>query len=694
MKSASDILHRVPWSALLATGLLLAVGLAVFVTPFHLINLEKSGATPEERQAIKHEVDLTFSEGAIDIAKGVVREMRDRTRDEGRREELDQALADIEEARHSLREAGAEAARARREGAQTAAEAAREAARAIREAQAEAARAMKEAGADPREIQKSLDEAIAGAKRAEEQAKREAEASSTPPPLPGTPPALPGTPPALPGTPPPGTPPPLPGVPPVPGADAGKPVPGGDARGPGRRIIIQSPHVDKPLVNIEIDPHKQDVIVAPLPPEVRAQIREKVTGDLWRIGVGTGLILLFIPLFILAVVSKFFIDRSRAAQRMADLKRKEAEYHRMSQQVTEAKLSALQAQVEPHFLYNTLASVQALTEVDPQRANEMTGHLIQYLRNALPKMRESVSTVGQEVELVRAYLNILQMRMGKRLTFEIDVPAALMDAPFPPLMLPSLVENAIKHGLEPQREGGNVRITAAVVDGKLRMAVEDTGRGFGESTKGGGVGLANIRERLAAMYGDRARLTLEEHEPHGVVAVIEIPADGARAAAAAGAIPLGPTPAPAKAEAPRTAAARTLAAMGTAERAWRKGLSFTFVVLVVIAAVIAGLAIVGVATGLMPVKLGDLPAGHTSGALIGTAGIAAAFAVVVLALAIVLAVVYGLGFLFAGLAIFIPLVVLVGVFPVLAPFLLVGLGIWWLVRRNDRRQAAAREAAR
>ncbi|HET7400927.1 MAG TPA: ATP-binding protein, partial [Usitatibacter sp.] len=335
-----------------------------------------------------------------------------------------------------------------------------------------------------------------------------------------------------------------------------------------------------------------------------------------------------------------------------------------------------------------------LTEVDPQRANEMTGHLIQYLRNALPKMREAVSTVGQEVELVRAYLNILQMRMGKRLTFEIDVPAALMDAPFPPLMLPSLVENAIKHGLEPQREGGHVRITAAVADGTLRMVVEDTGRGFGESTKGGGVGLANIRERLAAMYGDRARLTLEEHEPHGVVAAIEIPGDGARAPAAAGSIPAGPALAGAKPEAPKTATARTLAAMGTAERAWRKGLSFTFVVLVVIAAVIAGLAIVGVATGLVPVNLGDLPAGRTSGALIGSAGIAAAFAVVVLALAIVLAVVYGLGFLFAGLAIFIPLVVLVGIFPVLAPLLLVGLGIWWLVRRSERKHAAAREAAR
>src|ERR1700674_576710 len=118
---------------------------------------------------------------------------------------------------------------------------------------------------------------------------------------------------------------------------------------------------------------------------------------------------------------------------MEDLKRKEVEYHRISQQVTAAKLSALHAQVEPHFLYNTHASVQALTEVDPQQANAMTGHLINYLRNALPKMREWVSTVGQEVELVRAYLNILQMRMGKRLAFTIDVPPELMEAPFPPL---------------------------------------------------------------------------------------------------------------------------------------------------------------------------------------------------------------------------------------------------------------------
>jgi hypothetical protein len=449
------------------------------------------------------------------------------------------------------------------------------------------------------------------------------------------------------------------------------------------------PGGDHPL--IDIDPGQGSVNIAPLPPELKQEIRRKVQGDVWRMGLGAGLILIFIPLFILLVVSKFFIDRSRASLRLAEMKRKEADYHRMSQQVTEAKLSALQAQVEPHFLYNTLASVQALTEVDPAQANAMTGHLIQYLRNALPKMRESVSTVGQEIELVRAYLNILQMRMGKRLAFEIAVPAELMDAPFPPLMLPSLVENAIKHGLEPQREGGMVTITAHAEGGRLRLAVADTGRGFAD-TLGSGVGLTNIRERLAALYGDAASLTLEANSPHGVVATIQVPRDGARIAAAAAndAPPVDAETSPQ----PKTATAKTLAAMGAAERTWRRGLTFTFMVLVVIAAVFAGLGIVGVSTGLFPVHMvGGAEMGGPTGRLIGTAGIAAAFAVVVLGLAIVLAVVYGLGFLFVGLAIFIPLVVLVSLFPVLAPFILVGLGIWWLVRRSKQKTAAAAAGA-
>jgi hypothetical protein len=288
--------------------------------------------------------------------------------------------------------------------------------------------------------------------------------------------------------------------------------------------------------------------------------------------------------------------------------------------------------------------------------------------------------VGQEIDLVRAYLNILQMRMGKRLSFEIDVPQELMDAPFPPLMLPSLVENAIKHGLEPLREGGSVRITASAEGDTLHLVVTDTGRGFGDSL-GTGVGLTNIRERLLALYGDKGKLTLVAGEPHGVVATIEVPRDGARSAMAQAAGFGGDEPV--KPEPPQGATARTLAAMGTAERAWRKGLSFAFVVLVVVAAVLAGLGIVGVATGVLPVQIGDEVVGGPTGALIGTAGIAVAFAVIVLVLAIVLAVLYGLGFLLAGLAIFIPVAILVAMTPALAPFILVGLAVWWLVRRAN-----------
>ena len=653
--------------------MVLFVALAIFTTPVHLMRLDESGKTPEENRAIKREIDAAFSEGAIDIARGVVKEMRDRTKDPARREELERALEEIDDARANLREAGAEVLRAKRQAAEDATQAVKEAAAAIEEAQRQAAKALKEAGVDDERVKQSLEESLKAAREAQEEARRaagEARTQAQEKARAAREKALDAQ--ALArkqaehsGE-------MVPPMPPMPPEHAGHP-----------RILVMPPTGDKPL--IDIDPARGSVNVAPLPPELKQEIRRKVQGDVWRMGLGAGLILIFIPMFILVVVSKFFIDRSRASQRLAEMKRKEADYHRMSQQVTEAKLSALQAQVEPHFLYNTLASVQALTEVDPAQANAMTGHLIQYLRNALPKMRESVSTVGQEIELVRAYLNILQMRMGKRLGFEIDVPAELMEAPFPPLMLPSLVENAIKHGLEPQREGGMVTITAHAGDGKLRLVVSDTGRGFADAL-GSGVGLTNIRERLAALYGDTASLTLVANSPHGVVATIEVPRDGARVAGAAANDPQ--PPAAVAAPEPKTATAKTLAAMGAAERTWRRGLTFTFMVLVIIAAVLAGLGIVGVSTGLFPVHMAGAEMGGPTGRLIGTAGIAAAFAVVVLGLAIVLAVVYGLGFLFVGLAIFIPLVVLVSLFPVVAPFILVGLGIWWLVRRSKLKAAA------
>lgn len=644
MKPVSNLLHRIPWWALLIGGLALLVGLGLFATPFHLLELDKKGATPEERRAIKSEINSAFSESALDIAHGVVKNMRDRTRDPDRREELDQALEELNNARQGLREAGVEVIRAKREAAENVSTAVQEARRALADAKRQADLALKDAGPEREKVAKSIDDSLKAAEAAENEAKSAVESRER------------------------------------------------IAHG----AIVRVPHVginidldDKPAVPpVPAMPPPVSTLTMPalpapppLPPEVRRDIRQQVSTDLYRAGVGGALILIFIPLFALAIVSKFFIDRARGAQRVADVKRREAEYHRMSQQVTEAKLSALQAQVEPHFLYNTLASVQALTETDPPRATQMTGHLISYLRNALPKMRESTSTVGQEIELVRAYLNILQMRMGKRLAFEIDVPPELVDAPFPPLMLPSLVENAIKHGLEPQREGGTVRIFASAEGNRLRMGVADTGRGFSE-TLGSGVGLENIRERLAALYGDGGKLTLEANQPQGVAAMIEVPRDGSRTAAATaagfGAEPSLPPPPP------QGAAARTLAAMGSAERVWRKGLSFAFVVLVVIAAVFAGLGVVGVAMGLLPVQLGDELVSGPTGALIGTAGIAAGFSVVVIALAIVLAVVYGLGFLIVGLAIFIPVVIIVSMMPVLAPFILLGLAIWWFVRYQKR----------
>ncbi|HUP28770.1 MAG TPA: histidine kinase, partial [Usitatibacter sp.] len=589
MKPLSDTIHRTPWWALFVGGFVVLLAMAAFVTPYHIIDYRHDAASDEEKRAIKREIDNAFADNAIDIGRSVILSMRGATSDPHRREELDQALQSLDEARAELREAGREISRAKREAARDVGEAVKEAADSIKQAQKDAERALREAGLEGSEVSKALEESLAAARKAQEEAKRAGEAA-------------------------------------VAGSQAEIDQAAQIVTENGkRRIVIHGPG-GRGSLDIQIEGDTPAVPVPPaapgpdglvptppippgphtitLPPELRTQIRRDVTHDLYRMGMGAGLILILIPLFILTVVAKFFIDRSRAALRMAELKRKEAEYSRMSQQVTEAKLSALQAQVEPHFLYNTLASVQALTEVDPAQANAMTGHLIQYLRNALPKMRESVSTVGQEVELVRAYLNILQMRMGKRLTFDIAVPPELMDAPFPPLMLPSLVENAIKHGLEPQREGGEVRIRAESVGDRLRMIVADTGRGFSD-TPGAGVGLTNIRERLAAMYGGDARLTLEASAPHGVVATIEVPrrpANAGMGAAGAGADAAGD--APAAAAAPRSATRRTLAAMGSAERAWRKGLSFAFVVLVVIAAVVAGLAIVGIATGLLPMHLG------------------------------------------------------------------------------------------
>jgi len=225
-------------------------------------------------------------------------------------------------------------------------------------------------------------------------------------------------------------------------------------------------------------------------------------------------------------VSLFFLIKFREARAATALHKAEAERHLLSRQAVESELKLLQAQIEPHFLFNTLASVQFLVETDPPQATKMLGHLLAYLRAALPQLRAPATTLGKEIELAEAYLNILRMRMGARLTFAIEVPDSLRGHRVPPMLLMTVIENAIEHGLEPQAEGGGVRLTARRDGDVLAIVVTDTGRGLaadGRARPGSGVGLANLRDRLAALYGERGRFTLEDAAPRGTRATIEIP---------------------------------------------------------------------------------------------------------------------------------------------------------------------------
>lgn len=242
----------------------------------------------------------------------------------------------------------------------------------------------------------------------------------------------------------------------------------------------------------------------------------------WHSFVGNYFSSFFLGLF----VSLFFLVRERGVRADAALHQAHAERNLLARQAVEAQLKLMQAQVEPHFLYNTLASVQYLIETDPPQASKMLGHLIDYLRAVLPDLRAGSSTLRREFALARAYLEILAMRMGPRLAWRADLPEALAEHPFPPNMLITLVENAVKHGLEPAADGGTVALSARRGADGLVVSVEDTGRGFaaeGVGTAGEGVGLANVRDRLAALFGPRGRFALEAAAPRGTRAIITVP---------------------------------------------------------------------------------------------------------------------------------------------------------------------------
>ncbi|MET3134221.1 hypothetical protein AAKU55_004516 [Oxalobacteraceae bacterium GrIS 1.11] len=235
----------------------------------------------------------------------------------------------------------------------------------------------------------------------------------------------------------------------------------------------------------------------------------------------------FVSLLVLALfATKALVGGKKRAEAETMTANAAAERESMQRQLSEAKMQMMQAQVEPHFLFNTLASVEHLIETNPPRASAMQRSLIQYLRAVLPQMRENavITNLGREVDMVQAYLNLLKMRMEERLSVVFQIPDGLRSAAFPPMMLQSMVENAIKHGLECKPEGGTLTVRAEVAHNRLRVSVTDDGLGFGavpsDST---GLGLPTIRERLKLLHGDQASLLIAPNQPSGVCATIEVP---------------------------------------------------------------------------------------------------------------------------------------------------------------------------
>jgi sensor histidine kinase YesM len=190
-----------------------------------------------------------------------------------------------------------------------------------------------------------------------------------------------------------------------------------------------------------------------------------------------------------------------------------------------ARLQVLRAQVEPHFLFNTLGTVRRLYDTEPAAGRAMLENLMRYLEIALPHMKAEMSQLQDELALARAFLNVQKVRMGDRLAFSIDFPLDLAPVALPSMMVLTLVENAIKHGLAPLRAGGAVRVEAEEREGqRLVVTVSDTGRGFGAgASQGSGTGIANLRARLSAMYGGGASVAFASAEPQGAIATLSIP---------------------------------------------------------------------------------------------------------------------------------------------------------------------------
>ena len=246
-----------------------------------------------------------------------------------------------------------------------------------------------------------------------------------------------------------------------------------------------------------------------------------------RLGGFTGITILGLLAAPWIAVAALLRQIKEVAQKQAlafELER--SEYERRA---LDARLRLLQAQVEPHFLFNTLANVRELVDRGSPQASSVLGSLIAYLRAAVPRLHEPSTTLGQEIELVRAYLDVMHMRMTDRLQFALDVDPLARGLALPPMSVLALVENAVRHGIDPCEEGGRIDIEVRRRADRCLVRVRDTGAGFGSGGDGLGTGLATLRERLQLVFGAAARLSLDAVAPHGVEAVLDLPAREVRA---------------------------------------------------------------------------------------------------------------------------------------------------------------------
>lgn len=233
-------------------------------------------------------------------------------------------------------------------------------------------------------------------------------------------------------------------------------------------------------------------------------------------------IVAFSCLVISAILAAIFFARERSARAEAALERERSRAERVEREAALANLRALQAQIEPHFLFNTLANVASLIDANPALAKRTVESFNRFLRGALAATRSDTTTLGDEARLIAAFLDVLQVRMGSRLRYAVDIPEALASVAIAPMLLQPVVENAIKHGLEPKVEGGEVRMTAREEAGVVTIEIVDTGVGFAPTTRGG-VGLSNIRGRLKLLYGEGSGLEVADNPGGGTIVRVRLP---------------------------------------------------------------------------------------------------------------------------------------------------------------------------